>query len=693
MNQQLSTKAHEETRNNERIGRLGWSILFVLTAVAFVMRFYRLDSLPPGLFYDEAFNGLDGWKLSQLSVSRWPVFLTGNQGREALYVWLMALLHRANGLSVWTIRAVPALCGALLTPALAWLAWEVAPWLGVKNRRSFALWSGAAVLCLFWSQVFSRYGIRLSLFVLIETLLWAALWRAWTADRRPQTADSVSISQSPIPFWLLTGLFAGLSFYTYLPARLLPLILLPLVVAAFWQECARLLAHLPGLALGLVVAVIVAAPIGIYFLQNPVSFTTRVDQVTIIGREGRDGAQGLGANIAAVAGMFAGTGDANPRSNVPGRAALDWLLAPFFFLGLLFALGRFWRLAHLWLLAGLGVMLLPTLLSEFAPNFQRAIGAIPFVVLLIALGLDGLIRLATRLWSRGQLAYLAAGWLIVAASFGLTWRAYFGEWANLPDLFPAWDVGFTRVAEQLAAADDGVRTYMTPRGREHPTLGYLLEEHPGTPLPQGFDGRICVRAATGVPARYFILDKEDFRTESLLTGIYPQATVTTSVVETVGTVWARRLEQPAGGAVVFPEMQSQPVPLNDGIALLGHQLFPPAGMEAGATFYTRLYWQVSAPPAADYTAFAHLLWRNEVGDLVWLAGADRPPGDGSCPTTEWLPGEVVIDELQFALPAELPAGDLFVAVGFYTPADGVRLPIPNASDDQILIGPLTRGDR
>ena len=120
------TGIYNKEQGNQRIGRLGWSILFVLTAVAFVMRFYRLESLPPGLFYDEAFNGLDGWKLSQLSISRWPVFLTGNQGREALYVWLMALLHRVNGLSVWTIRAVPALCGALLTPALVWLAWEVA---------------------------------------------------------------------------------------------------------------------------------------------------------------------------------------------------------------------------------------------------------------------------------------------------------------------------------------------------------------------------------------------------------------------------------------------------------------------------------------------------------------------------------------------------------------------------------------
>ncbi|MBX3052138.1 MAG: hypothetical protein KF753_11720 [Caldilineaceae bacterium] len=693
-----TTSTSSTAQDNPRIGRLGWSILFVLTAVAFVMRFYQLDSLPPGLFYDEAFNGLDGWKLSRISVSQWPVFLTGNQGREALYVWLMALLHRANGLSVWTIRAVPALCGALLTPALAWLAWEVAPWLGVENRRSFALWSGAAVLCLFWSQVFSRYGIRLSLFVLLETLLWAALWRAWTADRRPQTADGELITQSPnhpitnpqspIPFWLLTGLFAGLSFYTYLPARLLPLILLPLVVIAIWQERTRLLSHLPGLAAGLVVAVIVAAPIGVYFLQNPVSFTTRVDQVTIVGREGRDGAQGLGANVSAVAGMFAGTGDANPRSNVPGRPALDWLLAPFFFLGLLLALWRFWRLAHLWLLAGLGVMLLPTLLSEFAPNFQRSIGAIPFVVLLVALGLEGAVRLATRLWRRGHFAYLAAGWLLVAASFGLAWRAYFVEWANLPDLFPAWDVGFTRVAEQLAASDDGVRTYITPRGREHPTLAYLLEESPGASIPQGFDGRVCVRVATDVPARYYTLVNEDFRTQSLLTGIYPAGKTTAAVVDASGAVWANRLEQPEGGPVVFPEMQAQPTALGDGIALLGYQLFPPAGMAEGTVFYTRLYWQVSAPPSADYTAFAHLLWRNDAGDLVWMAGADRPPGEGSCPTSEWLPGEVVIDELQFALPAGLPVGDLFVAAGFYTAADQQRLPVPGTTDSQVLIGPV-----
>jgi len=681
------------SQSNEGIGRLGWSILFVLTVAALVMRFYRLETVPPGLYYDEAFNGLDAWKLAQTPLSHWPVFLTGNQGREALYVWLMALLHRVNGLSVWTVRAVPALCGALLTPALIWLAWEVAPWLGVKKRRFFALWSGAVVLGLLWSQIFTRYGLRLSLFVLIEILLWAALWRAWTADRRPQTADE-PITQSPnhpIPFWLLTGLFAGLSFYTYLPARLLPLILLPLLVAAFWQERARLLAHLPGLALGLVVAVLVAAPIGLYFLENPVSFFTRLEQVAIAGQGDSQGVAGnLGANVSAVAGMFVGVGDANPRSNVPGRPALDWLLAPFFLLGLLLGLRHFWRLGPMWLWAGLLVMLLPTLLSEFAPSFQRAIGVLPFVALLVGLGIERATGWLQKVWPQGEAVIVAGGWLVIALSIGLTWRAYFVEWANLPDLFSAWDVGFVRVAEQMAAADDGVRTYITPRGWEHPTLAYLLEAHPDTGMPEGFDGRICVRVATDVPARYYILVKEDFRAESLLSAIYPDSAITTAVAETSGTAWADQLEQPAGGAVVFPRMQPLPTQLDDGIGLLGYQIFPPAGMEAGAIFYTRLYWQVDVTPGADYTAFTHLLRRNAAGELIQLAGADRPPGEGSCPTSQWLPGEVVVDELQFALPADLPAEELFVAVGFYTAGDQKRLTVPGSPDNQVLIGPIEK---
>ncbi|RME63739.1 MAG: hypothetical protein D6790_04265 [Caldilineae bacterium] len=660
-------------------GRAGWLALAALTLLALALRFYRLAAIPPGLFYDEAFNGLDAYGLLSTPLGEWPIFFTGNHGREPLFIWLLGAAHHLTGLSIWTVRSVSALCGVLLTPALAWLAWEIAPNLGVQRRRAFALWSAAGVLALLWSQIFARYGIRLALFVLLETLLWAALWRAWngTDARRP--------SNRTLLWWGLTGVFAGLSFYTYLPARLLPLVLAPLLPVAFWLDRPRLQASLRGVLLCFFVAVAVAAPLGLYFIENPVSFMTRIGQVSVIGREGD---QGVRANLEPVFGMFIWTGDANPRSNLPGRPVFDLLLAPFFALGTLLALARARRLGALSLLVGVFVMLLPTLLSEYAPNYQRAIGALPFTVLLAALGLDGAVAFGARFIKQRSWLLQMAAWIILAGSVGVTARTYFLDWARSPDLFPAWDVGFTQLALQMAAAPDGLRTYITPRGKEHPTLAYLLEKEPETPIPEGFDGRICVRVTTDSPAHYYVLLNEDFRAGRMLRDYYPAAHIQTTVVDATGAPWAERIDQPAGGPVHFPEMIPLSAAFSDGIRLKGYWLSLD-GLRAGDRLYTRLFWEVEQTPSHNYTAFVHLLQRDEQGDLIWLAGADRPPGEGTCPTTEWLPGEVVVDELQFVLP-ELPPGDLYLAVGFYTPEDGQRLMVPGSEDNSVLIGPAPR---
>lgn len=661
-----------------------WSALGVLTLFALVMRFWRLGDVPPGLFYDEAFNGLDAYGLVSTPLWDWPLFFTGNHGREPLYLWLMAIAHAFFGPSTWTIRLIPALCGALLTPAMAWLGWEVAPMLGGRHRRAFALWSGAVILAMLWSQIFSRYGIRLSLFVLLETLLWASLWRAW--QQTPGTNRRSLIRHGR--WWMLAGLFAGLSFYTYLPARLLPLILAPMAAIALGRHRSQLMAHGRGIVLGGLVALIVAAPLGIYFIQNPVSFTTRVGQVSVIGHE--EG--GVLANLAPVAAMFAWTGDHNPRSNLPFRPALDLLMAPFFFAGLAVALWRFWQLARVWLLAGLFVMLLPTLLSEFAPNFQRAIGALPFVAILIVLGMEGIVRLGERIAGGGRRLYLALGSTLIALSIVLTWRAYFVTWAGSPDLFPAWDVGFTRIAAALAENDAAGRVYISPRGQAHPTIAYLLENHPDVAIPDGFDGRICMRVATDGPAQYYFLDNEDSRSKALLDSYYPEATTGTVVWDTLGQPWADKLVQPAGGAVRFPELVDHTASLSDGIDLLGYWYYPADGFRAGEPLYTRFYWQVNARPRQNYTAFSHLLHIDGSGAVTQIAGSDRPPGEGTCPTGNWLPGEVVVDELQFVIPAEFsPAagGAYYLEIGFYTPEDGRRLDVPGNSDDRILIGPIS----
>jgi hypothetical protein len=234
---------------------------------------------------------------------------------------------------------------------------------------------------------------------------------------------------------------------------------------------------------------------------------------------------------------------------------------------------------------------------------------------------------------------------------------------------------------------------MSPRGNEHPTLAYLLEDHPQVAMPEGFDGRICVRVATEGAARYYILTNEDFRGLPLLQSYLPDHHTEVVARDTRGEPWASRIRAPAGGTVAFPEMVPQPVPFGDGIGLLGYWLSLPE-LAAGDRLYVRLFWEVSAPPVHDYTAFVHLIWMDAGGASTQVAGSDAPPGNGSCPTGGWLPGEVVVDELQFVLPEDFPDPHrpshavYYLEVGLYTPADGRRLDVPANAEDRVLIGPL-----
>ena len=246
----------------------------------------------------------------------------------------------------------------------------------------------------------------------------------------------------------------------------------------------------------------------------------------------------------------------------------------------------------------------------------------------------------------------------------------------------------------MRAAQPTLRVYASSSLLENPTVRYLLSDEKAGDYPLGFDGQACVRVATDRPAVYYLLSTLDFRSEPLLTSYLPQSQARDVVRETDGALWARVVEQPSDGPVDLRERLPLSATFDDGIQLTGYQLFPPTERPPGETLYIRLFWQVSGPPSADYTAFAHLLRREENGDLLRLAGADQPPGHGACPTRSWLPGEVVVDELQFVLPddlpADLPAGEFFVAIGLYTPEDQRRLTVPGNPENQILIGPIEK---
>jgi hypothetical protein len=87
----------------------------------------------------------------------------------------------------------------------------------------------------------------------------------------------------------------------------------------------------------------------------------------------------------------------------------------------------------------------------------------------------------------------------------------------------------------------------------------------------------------------------------------------------------------------------------------------------------------------DLTSFVHLL--NSQGQMA--AQLDWTPQDawGPLPTTAWNPDQPVVDRQTLALPPDLPPGDYTLALGWYYPPSGERLPV-TASDQPLLPGEL-----
>jgi hypothetical protein len=119
--------------------------------------------------------------------------------------------------------------------------------------------------------------------------------------------------------------------------------------------------------------------------------------------------------------------------------------------------------------------------------------------------------------------------------------------------------------------------------------------------------------------------------------------------------------------------------------------YPPAGA-AGGTLPLVLYWSADPPLRADYTVFIH---------LVDAAGGrptqrDVGPRGGAYPTSQWPPGEVVVDEADLSLPAEVPPGTYTLHIGLYVQRDGQFFPAlpvsgapPGSGPDYVTLGPIT----
>ena len=126
--------------------------------------------------------------------------------------------------------------------------------------------------------------------------------------------------------------------------------------------------------------------------------------------------------------------------------------------------------------------------------------------------------------------------------------------------------------------------------------------------------------------------------------------------------------------------------MGDFAALTGYDLSLPPTLEPGTPFTLTLNYASLGPAPLDYIRFVQL-YSPEHGIIAQI---DTTPQNGINPTSTWVNDEIIVDEVELSVAHTAPAGSYQLLVGFYNPADGLRLPLFAADgqrlqNDQILL--------
>jgi 4-amino-4-deoxy-L-arabinose transferase-like glycosyltransferase len=657
--------------------------LLLVLLLGAALRLYHIGDLPPGLYRDEAFYGLDAVGILNGTVAVW---YPANNGREGLYMLPLSLAIAFFGQTVFALRITSALIG------IATLVAVYAAGQQMFSQRIGVL-SAAVMAVTFWHVALSRVAYRAITLPLLLCITMALLFAALRAvDARKSVALAACC-----------GLAFGITFYTYTSAQMLAPLLavygVSLILGLRREFFRKHDAHANRrrwLSLGAfcIGAAVALAPLAVFITGNSEVYFARAGQVSILNPAISNG-DPLGTlvkNLMKAAGMFVVQGDRIWRHNLPQRPVFDGFLGFGFLLGSLVCLWRWWRsfmsrfgsevlgiernVAPQFVVLWLIVFLVPTVLAEDTPHFLRAIGALPAACVIVAVGLEAALGWASR---RGILtgltfallrrfisppAFVAS--LIIALSAINTVSSYFNDYARR-EMTGYWLEAQHRALSDAVNAADNRSVWIDPRlTNDNAALRFLSGGRYTEGIPVG----------APLPLRVLLDPKHDW--SHFRDAIQANRPVRIAV-ETGPLAQGDRDPQ---ALIAFIQLDIDPASSAASQAALqrfdnGFELREASSMPGPAPNdrLIRLVWHAGLDIQEDHAIFIHWL-RN--GQLV--AQHDGDPGAGYWPTRFWRAGDEVVDMQLISAPGGFQTGDQIIA-GLYRRSDNRRVNTRNAAGE------------
>ncbi|HLH73659.1 MAG TPA: glycosyltransferase family 39 protein, partial [Chloroflexota bacterium] len=526
--------------------------------------------------------------------------------------------------------------------------------------------------------------------------------------------------------WLslaLSGLFGGITIYTYIPSRIAPaLLILPILVLGWQRRSWQPLRQMMFVGL---IWLIVAAPLGVYALRHPDQIFGHTGDVSILSPLNNHG-DPVGAVIhgfVATMAAFDFVGTSAAEQNLPGRPILDPIMSVFLFIGLVWLLAGgglaphpsptmeergsapapsggelpfphalregtggsgMPRLVTLFLLAWILSQCVSSALAVNPPGYIRMTGTLPAVAIVIGSGVS-----VCFAWLRKQamspVVPVGVTALLLAASTVWTMRDYFTIWGPSPEAYHLMMADKADAATDLVQWAKGKRLFLAPLYAQDNTIKFLTQNAP----IQSFDLGLSLVVPTDRThdVRYAFPASETDAIETVQHGLSAPPLNLKPNVTTVRDPTGRFdvltvLDLPRSA---LPSPPSSRLAVFQGVIALVAATATPNQVAPGQPLSVTLEWLALQHPSEDETVFLHL--RDAKNQTV--AQMDRQPTGGSLPTSQWRPGDLVWDRYSLALPASLPPGQYHLVTGLYQLKTLKRLeaqtPAGRADSDEVTV--------
>lgn len=451
-----------------------FSILGIIIVLAIIVRVWNIDSVPSGIYPDEANNGTNAYDAQLTSDYQW--FYPDNNGREGLYLNFMAMAFKLFDVSLLTLKLPSIIMGVLTVIGVYFLSREL-----FISKPRLALIASYLTAVSFWAINFSRIAFRAIMMLPILAFSFYFIFRGIRTNK----------------WWnfALAGFIFGLGFHTYIAFRIAPALLVVLFILLLLQYGTKLFKqHWKNAIIFILFTLLSAFPIFYTLNAHPEFLNSRTGDVSIFANSEDGLATALTHTVTTSLLKFNVYGDQNWRHGFPPHPTLESFVGVMFIGGIilstiiffLYLYRRFFKkihnrklVTHGLLLAWFFAFLAPEFLTvEGLPHSLRSIGTLPVVYIFAAFFINFLIERAQK---RSHTVYIIVSvimlTLLLCSGF-LSIIKYHVFWATSAQQAQAFNKSLTDIARYIPSLPQDTPKYIITGPLERLPIILLNEKTP-----------------------------------------------------------------------------------------------------------------------------------------------------------------------------------------------------------------------